>query len=61
MELEHRIRILGFFVTTVLSEVTVKEFTDREWDFIYGSQEYNNDLKLTLKQFKRIWKRRALK
>ena len=52
MEREHRIRILGFFVTTVLSEVTVKEFTDREWDFIYGSQEYNNDLKLNLELHK---------
>ena len=53
MELEDRIRILGFFVTTVLSEVTVKEFTDPEWDFIYGENEITDNYKKAIKQLKR--------
>ena len=35
MELEYRIKILGYFLPTVLAEVTEKEFKEKEWDFIY--------------------------
>jgi hypothetical protein len=57
MELEKEIQILGFFVTTVLSQVTQKEFEDKDWDFIYGIDEYNEkDLAKNLKQLKRLWR-----
>tara|TARA_R100001530_G_scaffold5373_1_gene6661 strand:- start:8 stop:199 length:192 start_codon:yes stop_codon:yes gene_type:complete len=57
MELEKEIQILGFFVTTVLSQVTQKEFEDKDWDFIYGADEYNGkDLTKNLKQLKRLWR-----
>tara|TARA_R100000963_G_C4548514_1_gene42486 strand:+ start:223 stop:393 length:171 start_codon:yes stop_codon:yes gene_type:complete len=56
MELEKEIQILGFFVTTVLSQVTQKEFKDKDWDFIYGADEYTRDYKKVKKQFKRLWR-----
>ena len=53
MELEYRIKILGYFLPTVLVEVTEKEFKEKEWDFIYGENELTKDYKKVIKKFKR--------
>jgi hypothetical protein len=53
MELEYKIKILGYFFSTVLTEVTDKEFKEKEWDFVYGENELTKDYKKVIKQFKR--------
>ena len=34
-----------------------KEFEDKEWDFVYGSDEYNRSITKYIKEFKRLWQR----
>ena len=53
MELEYKIKILGYFIPTILAEVTEKEFKEKEWDFVYGENELTKDYKKVIKQFKR--------
>jgi len=56
MELKKQIDALGNFIPLVLKYVTKMEFKEKEWDFIYGSQEYNRSIKKHLKQLQRIWR-----
>jgi|TARA_R100000742_G_C4252936_1_gene71075 hypothetical protein len=53
MELEYKIKILGYFLPTVLAEVTEKEFKEKEWDFIYGENEITDNYKKAIKQLRR--------
>ena len=53
MELEYKIKILGYFFSTVLTEVADKEFKEKEWNFVYGENELTKDYKKVIKQFKR--------
>ena len=49
------------FTIAVLREVTTKEFYDKEWDFIYGSSEYEDEANKILKKIKRQWRQKSLK
>lgn len=61
MGLEFKINISGMFTIAVLREVTTKEFYDKEWDFIYGSSEYEDEANKILKKIKRQWRQKSLK
>jgi|TARA_R100000501_G_C2609732_1_gene104651 hypothetical protein len=57
MELEHEIKLKGYFLPEILKEIMEKEFEDKEWDFVYGSDEYNRSITKYIKEFKRLWQR----
>jgi hypothetical protein len=57
MELENKIKLSGFYIISVLGNVTQKEFYGKEWNFVYGQNELTNDYNKTIKQFKRLWRK----
>jgi hypothetical protein len=56
MELKD-IKILGSIIPRVLNIVTKHDLKDREFDFVYGQEEYTKDFKKLKKQFKRLWRK----
>tara|TARA_R100001443_G_C3279865_1_gene160132 strand:+ start:457 stop:627 length:171 start_codon:yes stop_codon:yes gene_type:complete len=56
MELKHRVRIKGLFIRNVLSLITDLDLKDKELDFLYGVDEYTEDIDKIKKQFKRLWR-----
>ena len=57
MRLEH-IKILGSIIPGVLKTVTKYELSGKEFEFVYGQEEYTTDFKKLKKQFKRLWRKR---
>ena len=57
MELKH-IKILGSIIPSVLKTVTKYELSGKEFEFVYGQEEYTTDFKKLKKQFKRLWGKR---
>tara|TARA_R100000781_G_scaffold92631_3_gene57460 strand:- start:95 stop:271 length:177 start_codon:yes stop_codon:yes gene_type:complete len=57
MELKD-IKILGSIIPGVLKTVTKYELPEKEFDFVYGKEEYTTDFKKLKKQFKRLWLKR---
>jgi|TARA_R100000664_G_scaffold32873_1_gene48574 hypothetical protein len=55
MELKEEININGFYLSSILKIVTNIKIEDKEYDFIYGIDEYTEDLNKIKKQFKRLW------
>ena len=51
MELKH-IKILGSIIPGVLKTVTKYELSGKEFEFVYGQEEYTTDFK---KLPKRMW------
>ena len=56
MELKD-VKILGSMIPNVLKIVTKYELPEKEFDFVFGQEEYTTDLKKVIKQFKRLFKR----
>jgi|TARA_R110002012_G_scaffold37417_4_gene104834 hypothetical protein len=56
MELKD-VKILGSMIPKVLKVVTKYELPEKEFNFVYGQEEYTKDLKKVIKQFKRLFKR----
>jgi len=57
MELKD-IKILGSMIPKVLKIVTKYKLPEREFDFVFGQEEYTTDFKKLKKQFKRLWRKR---
>ena len=57
MELKD-IKTLGSIIPSVLKLVTKYELSEKEFDFVYGQEEYTTDFKKLKKQFKRLWRKR---
>ena len=57
MELKD-IKILGSIIPGVLKIVTKHELPEKEFDFVYGQEEYTMEFKKLKKQFKRLWRKR---
>ena len=57
MELKH-IKTLGSIIPGVLKTVTKYELSGKEFEFVYGQEEYTTDFKKLKKQFKRLWRKR---
>ena len=57
MELKH-IKILGSIIPGVLKTVTKYELSGKEFEFVYGQEEYTTDFKKLKKQIKRLWRKR---
>jgi|TARA_R100000458_G_C8263943_1_gene239206 hypothetical protein len=57
MELKD-IKTLGSIIPAVLKIVTKHELPEKEFDFVYGQEEYTTDFKKLKKQFKRLWLKR---
>ena len=51
--MELKLKLMGMFIPKVLQVVTKIEFSGKEFDFVYGQEEYTKDLKKVKKQFKR--------
>ena len=56
MELKYKIDIQGFYLAAVLKVITLVEFKEEDYDFLYGVDEYAADYKKIKKQFKRLWR-----
>ena len=56
MELE-KVNIIGGIIPKVLKFITKQELDYREFDFVYGQEEYTKDYKKVKKQFKRQLKK----
>ena len=56
MELE-KVNIIGSMIPKVLKIITKQELDYREFDFVYGQEEYTKDYKKVKKQFKRQLKK----
>ena len=56
MELE-KVNIIGGIIPKVLKIITKQELDYREFDFVYGQEEYTKDYKKVKKQFKRQLKK----
>ncbi len=56
MELKHIVRIKGLFIRNVLSLINDLDLKDKELDFLYGVDEYTEDIDKIKKQFKRLWR-----
>ena len=56
MELE-KVNIIGGIIPKVLKIITKQELDYREFDFVYGQEEYTKDNKKVKKQFKRQLKK----
>ena len=56
MELE-KVNIIGGIIPKVLKIITKQELDYREFDFVYGHEEYTKDYKKVKKQFKRQLKK----
>jgi hypothetical protein len=56
MELKD-IKILGSMIPNVLKIVTKYELPEREFDFVFGQEEYTTDFKKLKKQFKRLFRK----
>tara|TARA_R100000773_G_C4180167_1_gene90236 strand:+ start:93 stop:284 length:192 start_codon:yes stop_codon:yes gene_type:complete len=52
MELE-KVNIIGSMIPKVLKIITKQELNYKEFDFVYGQEEYTKDYKKVKKQFKR--------
>jgi len=52
MELE-KVNIIGSMIPKVLKIITKQELDYKEFDFVYGQEEYTKDYKKVKKQFKR--------
>jgi|TARA_R110001583_G_scaffold94921_2_gene238633 hypothetical protein len=57
MELKD-IKTLGSIIPSVLKLVTKYELSEKEFDFVYGQEEYTTDFKKLKKQFKGLWGKR---
>ena len=57
MELKD-IKILGSIIPGVLKIVSKHELPEKEFDFVYGQEEYTTEFKKLKKQFKRLWRKR---
>jgi|TARA_R110000824_G_scaffold103356_2_gene245507 hypothetical protein len=57
MELKD-IKILGSIIPGVLKIVTKQDLPEKDFDFVYGQEEYTTDFKKLKKQFKRLWRKR---
>lgn len=55
MELKEDINIKGFYLTAILKIVSNINFEDKDYDFVYGIDEYTEDISKIKKQFKRLW------
>ena len=56
MELKEDIIIKGFYLTAILKIVSNINFEDKDYDFVYGIDEYTEDISKIKKQFKRLWR-----
>ena len=56
MELKHIVRIKGLFIRNVLSLINDLDLKDKELDFLYGVDEYTEDIDKIKKQIKRLWR-----
>ena len=56
MELKD-VKILGSMIPKVLKVVTKYELPEKEFNFVYGQEEYTKDFKKIKKQFRRLWQR----
>tara|TARA_R100000655_G_scaffold55966_3_gene94105 strand:+ start:2542 stop:2724 length:183 start_codon:yes stop_codon:yes gene_type:complete len=56
MELKEDINIKGFYLTAILKIVSNINFEDKDYDFVYGIDEYTEDISKIKKQFKRLWR-----
>ena len=54
--MELKIKLMGLFIPQILDVVTKTELPDKEYNFVYGIDEYSNDIKTLKKQFKRLIK-----
>jgi len=52
MELE-KVNIIGSMIPKVLKIITKQELDYKEFEFVYGQEEYTKDYKKVKKQFKR--------
>ncbi len=55
MELKEEINIKGLYLTAILKIVSNINFEDKDYDFVYGIDEYTEDITKIKKQFKRLW------
>ena len=56
MELRH-VNTIGKMIPSILKAITEYEFSDIEFYFVYGQEEYTKDLTKVKKQFKRQLKK----
>ena len=56
MELKD-VKIIGSMIPKVLKVVTKYELPEKEFNFVYGQEEYTKDFKKIKKQFRRLWQR----
>ena len=56
MELKD-VKILGGMIPKVLKVVTKYDLPEKEFNFVYGQEEYTKDFKKIKKQFRRLWQR----
>ena len=52
--MELKLKLMGMFIPKVLQVVTKIELSGKEFDFVYGIDEYSKDYKTLKKQFKRL-------
>ena len=55
MELKEEIYIKGLYLNSILKIVGNIDFEDEDYNFIYGIDEYTEDISKIKKQFKRLW------
>ena len=55
MELKEEIYIKGLYLNAILKMVGNIDFEDEDYNFIYGIDEYTEDISKIKKQFKRLW------
>ena len=55
MELKEEIYIKGLYLNAILKMVGNIDFEDEDYNFIYGIDEYTEDVSKIKKQFKRLW------
>ena len=56
MELKE-VKTIGKLIPVMLKVFTTREFSDSDFYFVYGQEEYTKDLKKVIKQFKRQFKK----
>lgn len=56
MELKD-VKIIGSMIPKVLKVVTKYDLPEKEFNFVYGQEEYTKDFKKIKKQFRRLWQR----